>query len=47
MTSGSTILHVKTYANELMPKCCGGWDYSTETHCNIFWWSTWHKEFIM
>jgi len=27
---------------ELMPKCCGGWEYSTETHYNIFW-STWQS----
>jgi len=45
MTTCSTILHVKTYA-ELMPKCCEGWDYSTETQNNTFW-STWHKQLIM
>ncbi len=36
----------KDLCYELMPKCCGRWDYSTETHYNAFW-STWHKQLIM
>ncbi len=36
----------KDLCYELMPKCCGRWDYSTETHYNTFW-SAWHKQLIM
>jgi len=52
ISSGKTV-HIMTTCSttcdlcyERMPKCCGGWDYSTETHYNTFW-STWHKQLIM